>query len=158
MKKVLWCVFFIVFLAGCAGPKFSGSAIEPLNNAGIVIVKDNDTRNGFLETIERWLDNHNFEYVVVSDNSKHQLDKLTLEYVGRWSWDLALYLREARISAYHEGQRVGEVEFKAANSLNFNKFGNAEKRISYMMDALFGERSVNEINEKLLPSQTEDTP
>jgi len=149
MKKTLWCVFLVVFLAGCAGPKFSGSAIETFNDAKIVIVKDNDTRNGFLEAMERWLDNHNFEYVVVPDNSKHQLDKLTLEYVGKWSWDLALYLREARISAYQEGQRVGEVEFRAANSLNLNKFGNAEKRISYMMDALLGESSVNEINKKL---------
>jgi hypothetical protein len=47
-------------------------------------------------------------------------------------------MNDAYIEAFQNGQRVGKVEFKAPNSLNGNKFGNAEERIGHMMSVLFG--------------------
>lgn len=76
--------------------------------------------------------------------SEADTDKITIEYVGNWSWDLALYLREARIEAFHDGQRVGEVVYKAPNSLNTNKFANAEEVIKYMMDIMLGDLNASE--------------
>ena len=97
--------------------------------------------------MEDWLKSHNYEYVVAPDGSKHDSDKLSLEYVGLWSWDMAIFLADARITAYHKGQRVGEVEYQASNNFNLSKFGDGAERIRNMMDVLFGKRTINEANE-----------
>lgn len=140
MKKLILLALSSLLLIGCSSPRYTGTAIPQTDiKPEVVIVKDNDTRTGFQNTVESWLREHNYTYTIAPDNSKHEQDKLTLEYKGNWSWDLALYLRSAEISAYQAGQRVGKVEFFAPNSFNLNKFGDASKRISYMMDTLFGQ-------------------
>jgi len=96
---------------------------------------------------------NNYEYVVVPDGSKHDLDKVTLEYEGNWQWDLALFLSAANINAYYKGQRIGEVVYEAPNNLNTNKFGNAAERIGYMMDILFGLKTLEEGNQLLNPAK-----
>ena len=58
MKKVFWCGFFLVVLAGCAGPKYNGSVIKDTGNAEIVIINDVKTRNGFQNAMEDWLISH----------------------------------------------------------------------------------------------------
>ena len=141
LKKIFWCGLFVAILAGCAGPKYISSVIEDVGSAEIVIINDKETRAGFQEAMENWLKSHNYKFVVAPDGSKHDLDKLSLEYVGLWSWDLAIFLADARITAFHKGQRVGQVEFKASNNFNFDKFGSGEKRIWNMMDILFGKET-----------------
>ncbi len=79
-----------------------------------------------------------YTYSVKASGSKHDLKKLTLEYVGHWRWDLALFLSNAKVEAFHEGQRVGEATYNAPNGLNTKKFSNASERIQYLMDVLFG--------------------
>ncbi len=79
-----------------------------------------------------------------SDRSRHDPDQLTLEYHGEWKWDLAIFLSRANIQAFHDGQRVGSVDFRAPNSLNGNKFGDGAERVKYMMDVLFGRMSASE--------------
>ena len=106
--------------------------------------------------MESWLRNNNYKYVVVPDGSQAELDKLTLEYVGYWGWDVALYMNNAIIAAYNKGQRVGIVQFRAPNSLNLNKFESAEERIGYMMDVLFGKRTIDEANQLLKGGPTDD--
>ena len=126
-----------------------------MNSESIVNITNEETRDCFLRTMEDWLTNHNYEYVVKPDNTKHDLDKLNLEYVGIWRWDLALFLNDANISAYKGGQRVGEIKYKAPNNLNMNKYSSAEKRIGYMMDGLFRKSTIDEINEKLISKNVE---
>tara|TARA_R110001583_G_scaffold193745_1_gene362855 strand:+ start:205 stop:681 length:477 start_codon:yes stop_codon:yes gene_type:complete len=143
VKKIFVIAFVLLtsVLAGCAAPKYTATAIANDYESGdvqVVIINDEKTREGFQKTMESWLDKHNFNYTTSSDGSKHDLEKLTLEYEGHWGWDLALYMNDAYIEAFQNGQRVGKVEFKAPNSLNGNKFGNAEERIGYMMSVLFG--------------------
>lgn len=124
---------------GCGSPRYTGNAVPETNlKPDVVIIKDNETRSGFLDTIEHWLQENDYSYIVAPDRSKHELSKLTLEYEGHWSWDLALFLKNAEIDAYQNGQRVGEVQFKVPYTANPNKFGNASKRIGFMMDTLFG--------------------
>lgn len=139
-------VLLVLLLTGCAGPKYIGSVIEDVGSAEIVIIIDKDTRSGFQKAIEDWLNSHNYKYVVVPDGSKHDLDKLSLEYVGLWSWDFAIFLADARITAYHKGQKVGEVKYKASNNLNINKWGSGAERIKHMMDVLFGKITAGELN------------
>ena len=152
IKKIFWCGLFVAILAGCAGPKYTGSTIADIGGAEIVIINDKETRSGFQKAMEDWLNSHNYEYVVAPDSSKHDLDKLSLEYIGLWSWDLAIFLADARITAYHKGQRVGEVKYKASNNFNFSKFGGGAERIKHMMDVLFGKITTDEAN------KTSNTP
>lgn len=140
MKKYLLLSVLSMTLVGCGSPGYVGNAIPETNlKPEVVIVQDAETRSGFLKTMETWLQEHNYSYTVVPDKSKHDLSKLTLEYEGHWSWDVALYLKQAEINAFQGGQRVGEVKFKVPYTANPNKFGDASTRIGYMMDALFGQ-------------------
>lgn len=140
----------LLLLGGCATPTFKGQPISAVPaGSEVVIVTSNATRNGFRNTMENWLKDHQYSYVVVPQASVHDSDKLTLEYVGRWSWDLATFLSEARINAYQHGNRVGQVEFEAANSLSLKKYGEGTSRIRYMMDVLFGEMPAEEVTQRL---------
>lgn len=139
--KITLVGLITILTTACSAPHFKG---EPIGSkiqskgAEIVLIKDTETRDGFREAIEQWLTKNNYKYTVTPDGTKHDLEKLTIEYVGYWKWDLALYLSEARVEAFHQGQRVGQVSYKAPNSLNTNKFSHAEKRIEKMLEVLFG--------------------
>ncbi|MGV7222689.1 MAG: Sbal_3080 family lipoprotein [Nitrospinales bacterium] len=154
MKKIFWCVFVLTFLVGCSSPKFSGSAINNLsakndqgnqvkgidNSNEIVIINDSETREGFQVAMENWLKSHDYKFTVAQDNAEHVEDKINLVYVGIWSWDLAIYLADARILAFYNGEQVGHAEYNVRTyfNLSFSKFGSGEKRIFKMMDNLFG--------------------
>ncbi|MBE0597847.1 MAG: hypothetical protein IH614_11300 [Desulfuromonadales bacterium] len=149
MKKILWCVLVLV-LTGCAGPRYTGSSIESAEKLEVVIINDVDTKAGFQDAIAAWLDKNLYQYIIVPEGSKYEYEKINLEYSGVWRWDLAIFLSEAKISAYNQGQKIGHVEYNAPNNLNGNKFGNAEERISYMMDILFKKTSVDDANKLLI--------
>ncbi len=146
MRKILLCGLFVAVLTGCAGPQYMGSGIEDLDSPEIFLIRDKETRSGFQNAMVDWLISHNYKFVLAPDGSEHDLDKLSLEYVGLWSWDMAIFLADARITAYHKGQRVGEVKYKASNNFNFSKFGTGEERVKSMMDVLFGKISIDEVN------------
>ncbi len=150
--RLCLCGLILAVFCGCAGPKCTGVAVDTqvLNEKPRVqIVDDNATRPGFRAAMESWLRRNNYTFDVQPDGSRHDLEKLTLEFEGHWAWDIALFLSRASIHAYHEGQRVGNVEYKAANNFNTNKFGNAEERIGYFMDILFGKVSFAEGNRRI---------
>ncbi|MGF1851116.1 Sbal_3080 family lipoprotein [Vibrio satsumensis] len=158
MKKYLLLSLSVLILAGCGAPRYTGSAIpEPTTEVDVVIVKDAETREGFLNTMETWLQDNDYTYTVVPDKSQHDLDKLTLEYEGHWGWDLALFLKQAEINAYQNGQRVGEVEFKVPYTANPNKFGNGSKRIGFMMDTVFGKKTAEEATKAANSSDSKAT-
>ena len=90
-----------------------------------------------------------FECKVVPDRSKHNPKELTLNYVSRWSWDFTTFIADAELKAYKNKQLVGEVTFKAPNSLNTDKFGDDKKRIKTMVELLFGSISEADANKKL---------
>ena len=147
MKKyILLCICAVAALTGCVGPRYTGSSIENIETVDVVILHDASTRAGFQEAMESWLKGHGYQYTVAPAGSKYDLDKINLEYFGKWQWDLAIYLSEASITAYTKGQKIGYVQFRAPNSLSPNKFGNAEERIRYIMDVLFKKLTIDEAN------------
>jgi hypothetical protein len=145
-SKLAFLFLIISLAAGCAGPKYNGSVIEDVGSVEIVIINDIETRSGFQNAMVDWLFSHKYKFAIVPDGSEHDLDKLSLEYVGLWSWDFAIFLADARITAYHKGQKVGEVTYKASNNFNANKFGDGAKRVKRMMDVLFGKITTDEVN------------
>lgn len=142
----------LLLLVACAGPRYSGSAIPQeilSSNPDVLSIKDKETREGFQNAVESWLTANSQNYVVKPESSQYDPEKLTIEYVGYWKWDLALYLSKAEIEAFYEGQRVSKVEFIAPNSLNTNKWGNGEARIKLMLDIMFGKKTAKEATSDL---------
>ncbi len=154
MKKINLVLAFgsILFVTGCAGPRITGSTIPSnvlSNNPDVLLINDDETREGFNEAMEDWLKDNKKVYTVKPEHTQHDPEKLTIEYVGYWKWDMALYLSRAEIEAFHGGQRIGTVNFKAPNSLNPNKWGSGEERIKLMMDVLYGKKTAKEATGQL---------
>lgn len=150
-------ILICVFLVACAGPKYTSQSLNmPPESVHIDIVEDEDTRDGFKNTMINWLNDNGYSYSVIPEGSNYDLNNLTIEYVGHWGWDLALYLKNAKLDAFWKGQRAGEVEFRVPYTANLNKFGSAEERISYSMDILFGKISADDATRKVNnPDNTE---
>lgn len=150
MKKYLIPILAIALLAGCASPQFSAKPISKENRLKkVTVVKDDATREVFLDTIESWCLDESYDCYVVPDRSKHISEDLTLNYVSRWSWDFTTFIADAEIKAYKNKQLVGEVTFNAPNSMNTDKFGDDKKRIKTMLGLLFGSIEVPEANKKI---------
>lgn len=139
-------------MVGCAGPRYTGSSIPQdvvSENPDVLSINDAETRDGFQSAVEKWLKNNKKNYVVEPEGSLHDPEKLTIEYVGYWKWDIALFMNESDIEAFYKGQRVSKVSFRAPNSLNANKWGDAEERIGLMLDIMFGEKTAEEATNEL---------
>jgi len=154
MKKiyVLLSLGALLLVMGCAGPRITGGSIPSnvlSNKPDVLLINDDETREGFNEAVEDWLKDNKKVYTVKPEHSQHDPKKLTIEYVGHWKWDMALYLSRAEIEAFHGGQRIGSVNFKAPNSLNLNKWGSGEERIKLMMDVLYGKKTATEATREL---------
>ncbi|MBA1147115.1 hypothetical protein H0Z60_08570 [Ectothiorhodospiraceae bacterium WFHF3C12] len=159
MRWGVAALLVVLMVSGCAAPRYSGTASEPSVTRvtkEVVVIRDDATKRGFLEAIEHWLAEHQYDYTVAPDGSKHDLDKLTIEYVGYWKWDLAIYLSRAEIEMFHGGQRVGRVNYRAPNTLNTNKFGTGSDRVAYMMDVLFGKMTPEEATEVVNAPEDEE--
>lgn len=145
-------VFTSLILSGCVSPKFTGSAIpENILTAKpqVLVINDAETRDGFQHAVEGWLDSEEIQYVVKPEGVEHDPQQLTIEYVGYWSWDLALFLSRAEIEAFYQGQRVSKITYNAPSTLHTAKFGDAEERIKLMLDVMFAHKSLEEATDKL---------
>ncbi len=145
-------ILCMLILTGCAGPSITGNAIPQIiidAKPDILSIDDDETRQGFQQAVEGWLESNGHSYAVAPENSLHDPDKLTIEYEGIWKWDMALYLHQAFIEAFYKGERVSKVSFIAPNSLNTNKWGKGEERIKLMMDVLFGKKTPTDATNNL---------
>lgn len=139
-----------LFLAACSAPKYTVEPIEESKQTKeITIVKDNATRAIFLDTMQEWCLDNAKRCKLVPDGTHPNESELTLMYVSRWSWDLSTYIADSRINAYKDEVKVGEVEFKAPNTMNTNKWGDDRKRILMMLDLLFGQETTANAHSKI---------
>ena len=157
MRVIKIVIFFLVvaFLSACAGAKYKGEAInvDPENpDFSVVVVRNDATKEGFLNSIKKWLRKNNYKYTVKPEGESHDTSKLTIEYVGLWSWDLILYLSKAKLDAYYENQKIGEVSYEASY-MSFNKFSEASDRIDYMLEILFGKITAEEATKAIEKSK-----
>ncbi|MDD9177049.1 Sbal_3080 family lipoprotein [Aliivibrio sp. S2TY2] len=150
MNNKLLILLFPVLLAGCSSPKFSAEPISSENQSNeITIVKDNETRDVFLQTMKEWCLDTGHQCEVAADDTTPKAEDLTLIYSSRWSWDFRTFIADAKIKAYKNNRKVGEVEFKAPNGLNTNKFGDDSKRIESMMSILFNQETIDAAQDKI---------
>ncbi|PNH91534.1 Sbal_3080 family lipoprotein [Vibrio diazotrophicus] len=145
MYKRIIILSLPVLLAACAAPKYTVEAISEENQSKeITIVKDEATREIFLDSMQEWCLDSAHKCTIVSDGTPPNSSELTLTYVARWSWDFRTFIADAQVKAYKNREKVGEVDFKAPNNTNPDKWGNDKKRIITMMDLLFGKQTVSE--------------
>ncbi|MBE3655010.1 MULTISPECIES: Sbal_3080 family lipoprotein [Vibrio] len=150
MYKKIIILGLPVLLAACAAPKYTAEAISGENQSKeITIVKDDATREIFLDSMQEWCLDTAHKCTVVSDGTPPKSSELTLTYVSRWSWDFRTFIADAQVKAYKNNEKVGEVEFKAPNSASTDKWGDDKKRIITMMDILFGKQTVSEAQSKI---------
>lgn len=106
----------------------------------IHIIKHDATRAGFLQALESWFKKEHIKYAVLPSNADPAEYDWALTYYGRWSWDLALFLSDAEITAYHDGKIVGR-EKLIVGQWDSKKFEKGEKRIHKMMDMLYNKET-----------------
>lgn len=112
-------------------------ALSPADKA-ICIVEAPEVREGFLRTYREELQKKGFTVRVLPPHSVVTTCPLTSTYVGRWSWDLAIYLNYAEITVYRDGAQAGRAFHDGRRGgANPGKFGSGEKRIAGLVAELF---------------------
>jgi hypothetical protein len=127
-------------LAGCAITQ-EVEPMAPTSAAEICIVEDPAVREGFLRELRATLESRGYPVRVLPPGSSTDSCPVTVTYLGRWSWDLALYMSYARIQVFQEGQLAGQALYDARRgSGNVDKFIDAEPKIRELASELFPER------------------
>jgi hypothetical protein len=66
---------------------------------------------------------------------------VTMTYVGRWSWDLTIYLSYARLQVFDNGSAAGDAVYDSTGGGgNMNKFIDAETKIRELVTQLLPAR------------------
>lgn len=153
--KIFLVAFAALALSACGSAKYyvyGEKASAVVGNGGMVLIERNAaTRDGFSDCMQNWLAAHSYRFRV-ADGIADKADSPYLSYEGRWSWDLATYLRTAYISLYKDGRLMSRVRLQVPNNLNFSKFDSGEEKIDKMMSLLFfheceGQNDVNVFRE-----------
>lgn len=152
MKKILLVLPLIasVWLGGCATNK----GVVDLNQVNdpitkITIIRDSETRESVLPVLEKWFTDNSIKFSVVNSINETKKEDKVLTYRAWWSWDMALYMRKADLKVLSEGEPVGIVRFDALQYGGFGKFGDAETRLTTLMDVLFSKITREEANIRL---------
>lgn len=134
-RKLTLFLLAIPMIASCAiNQSVTPSDVTP--DATICIIEDASVREGFLAELTKVLDEKQVSYRVV--NKQEALDcNWTMTYLGRWAWDVSLYMAYAEIRIYHNGEMTGEAIYDASRgAFNLAKFIDAEPKIRELVEEL----------------------
>lgn len=138
----------LLSISGCIGVGYECKPPEKISDAKIIyIVKNTDTRDSFLKVMENWLLDKGYEVKILNNINDMYQHEWTLTYTGKWSWDFAIYLSDAKISAFEYGKLKGESSFQVNGggfNINPGKWNDGEYRVNKMMDNLFNKPMKNE--------------
>lgn len=108
----------------------------------LCIIENPAVRKGFFETYQQVLQERGHTVRTLPQGSDIRACTLTTTYMGRWSWDLAIYLSYARIDVYNDGRLIGSAEYDArSGGANMGKFVKGEKKIRELAERLFPPRT-----------------
>lgn len=124
-------------LTGCAINQ-TVRPVERFAGKQICIVVDTSVRAGFLDTYLGVLARKGYAIRQLPPGSAVTECAITSTYMGRWSWDLALYLSFADIKVYNNGQLTGQATYDSTKGgANMGKFIKGETKIAELVDQLF---------------------
>jgi hypothetical protein len=135
IKRLFLPLLVMPLISSCA----INQTVTPSNVAEdvtICVIEDPAVREGFLSELTKVLDEKKVAYKVVDKQEALDCD-WTMTYLGRWAWDMALYMVYAEIKIYHNGLMSGEAIYDASRGgFNLGKFIDAEPKIRELVEEL----------------------
>lgn len=132
------CLLLLPLLASCTITREVRSVSLAPEDKEICIVEAPAVREGFLQTYRTVLEKKGFTVRLLPANSAITTCPVTSTYLGKWSWDLAIYLNYAEINVYKNGTLSGRAFYDGrSGGANLGKFGSGEKRIEGLVNELF---------------------
>ncbi len=136
----------ILCLSGCGKFDIIHEPVPEILQAEKVCIIDHvATRETFRTTLKQWLRQEGITPEMMPDDSGDDVCEWTLRYYGKWSWDVALYLADTQITAYHDGLEAGRVGMKIGQ-FDAYKWENGQERIFKLMDMLSGKVDQYKLN------------
>ncbi|MDR0646532.1 MAG: Sbal_3080 family lipoprotein [Elusimicrobiota bacterium] len=137
MKKSILLLCCVCCLTACTKYAVRGEqAAKFFQKDRVVYVVNNDaTRDGFLNVMKDWLSKNQYRVKVINESTDISAPYLT--YVGKWSWDLGIFLADSTIKIFSDGYERGASSIKVSNGFNLNKYGGTELKINNLMSLLF---------------------
>lgn len=140
--KNLILILVAFWMSGCCLIKHEANPLkEPTSVNNIVIIKDETTREGYLDAVKDWLTRNDYKFKVVEAGKvKRSEEEWIMNYVGVWRWDMSIFLSKSEIKMFNKGKEVGNATYSVVGdqwSLNLSKWRSAEKTIHRMLDELF---------------------
>jgi len=139
MKKLV-LVFgaLVILFSGCSIKR----EVKPVGkeiDKEVCIIEDTSVRQGFLQTYEQTLEQMGYKVKIIAQGSDKSACKTTSTYMGKWSWDLAIYLSYARINVYQDGELIGTALYdsRGGDARIFDKFGEGEEMIKSLVEELY---------------------
>ena len=104
----------------------------------ICIIEDPAVRAGFLRAYKRALREKGYKIRILEEHANLDDCELTSTYMGRWKWDMALYMAYAEIRVYRDGVKKGEAIYDATGGAGLpKKWIKAEEKIEELVNFLF---------------------
>ena len=136
-KLLMLSIVLQLLLSGC-NIKQNIKPASTLSVKEICIVNNPPVRLGFLTAYTKELHKKGYRTKLLVENSPLNSCKVVSTYMGRWSWDMALYLAYADIKVYQNAQLVGSAVYDSrSGSANMSKFIKGDEKISELTNQLF---------------------
>lgn len=137
----IFILFSLVLVQGCTITQ----VVEPVEMSKgneICIIESSAVRPSFLEELKNVLSRKGIQYRVVHENTSINDCEWSVTYVGRWSWDLALYMSYAEIKVFHNGVLDGKAVYDSTSGgATMGKFIDADEKIQELVEELIQMRT-----------------
>lgn len=115
--------------------------VKPVSELGtreVCLVQDPAVRAGFLRTYRDTLQGLGYAVKLLPPGSNLDACPVVSTYLGRWSWDLGLYMSYAEIKVYKNGTLTGSALYDSTKGGgNMNKFIKGDEKIRELVSQLF---------------------
>ena len=93
----------------------------------------------FFKSVQKELREKGYKIRILEEHANLDDCELTSTYMGRWKWDLALYMALAEIKVFRNGKQTGEAIYdsRSGGGLVFKKFIKGEEKIFELVNLLF---------------------
>lgn len=135
----LFTLIAAVAISGCSiKQNVTPAALSAELAPEICMIPALNLRAGFTSAYQASLVEKGFRTRLLAPGSSPDRCALATTFIGRWGWDLALYMKYADIRVYEKGRQVGQAEYDARwGGGRLDKFISAEQKIIELTDQLF---------------------
>ena len=154
MSKVLKLALIVSFVTGCTSIEVVD--VKQLNMNGnktkAIVVKNNPDvhKNDYVTDIfKRWSKENGFDYTLSYKGEVDTTGKYVLDYNVGWHWDGVNYINDAVMTLTFNGEQVAHTDLDSHGLLNFDKWQDDGRKLRLTLDALFGIKTVEQVNDLL---------